>query len=82
MDVTLSWTANSDSDLLKYRVYDGPSTGVYDHSTDVNAPTTTLTITGLSDSRTRYFAVSAIDNALNEGTKSSEVNAINKYIRY
>ena len=82
MDVTLSWTANTDPDLLRYKVYDGPSPGTYDHSTNVDAPTVTLTLTGLANGRTRYFAVAAVDNALNEGTKSSEVSAINKFVRY
>ena len=86
MIATLSWTANTEGDLLKYRVYWSYGDGVWSgtpfiSSQDVNAPTVTVDLTGLPDGATIYFAVTAIDTALNESSKSSSVSKINKYIR-
>ena len=81
MNVTLSWTASTESDLLKYRVYNGPSSTVSTANQDVTAPTTTVTLTGLPDGVLWFFWITAIDNALNESAVSSVVSVANKYIR-
>ena len=72
--------------MLKYKVYwsygDGVWTGApFISSQDVTFPTHTVDLTGLPDGATIYFAVTAIDVALNESAKSSSVSKINKYIR-
>jgi len=87
MIANLSWTANSEGDLLKYKVYASRADGIWTGTPlvttqEVTAPATSVQITGLPDGATIYFAVTAIDNALNESSKSSSANKINKYTSF
>lgn len=82
MDATLSWNANTESDLAGYKIYYGLSTGVYTANSGVLPPSlTTKTITGLTDGVPYFFAMTAIDNENNESALSSEVSKTNKYVR-
>ena len=81
MNVTLTWAANSESDLLKYVVAHGPASGVYTTTQDVSAPTTTVNLTGLPNGKPWYFAVKAVDNGLNESAYSSAVSVSNKHVK-
>ena len=86
MNATLSWNVSSESDLAKYTIYASRADGVWTGaslitSQDITAPTTTVTLSGLPDGVTVYFALTASDNGANESSKSSTVNKINKYIR-
>ena len=68
--VTVSWSANTESDLAGYKVYYGTSSGNYTTSIYVGN-VTTYTVNGLSTGRTYYFAVSAFDKSGNESQKST-----------
>ncbi len=65
---TLSWLANTESDVIGYRVYEAPCAGgpacPYDRVGSTTG--TRFTVTGLANGVTRYFAVSAVDRSGNE----------------
>lgn len=71
-DVTAAWSPNTENDLAGYKVYRGTSSRNYDFSVVVNAPDTSIIITGLVDGVTYYFAVTAFDKVGNESEMSSE----------
>jgi hypothetical protein len=87
----VTWTPNTDADLLGYRIYVGRSTGVYDQTFSilgdqleffpVPAPAAQVFLPALLDGITYYFAITSIDTALNESAKSAESTCINKYVR-
>jgi Viral BACON domain len=73
--VTLTWNANTESDLAGYKVYRATASGAY------AAPIATLTgnvtnyaAMGLQVGTTYFFVVTAYDNAGNESSMSNEVN--------
>ena len=71
---TLSWLANTESDVAGYRVYEAPcasgSSCPYDRIGATAA--TQFNATGLTNGVTRYFAISAVDQAGNESALSFE----------
>jgi len=72
---SLSWSANTDSDLAGYKVYAGTSSGHYTAPiTTLPKTTTGYTATGLQTGTTYFFVVTAYDNAGNESLRSSEVS--------
>ena len=72
---TVSWIANTESDLAGYRVYVGTSSGTYNFAGPFEvAGGTSFTVPNLPVGTTYYFAVSAFDKAGNESTKSAEVS--------
>jgi len=87
MNVTLTWVASTESDLLKYRVYNGPASGVSTANQDVTAPSpeaapdTSVTINNLPDGKPWYFWITAFDLTLNESTVSNVVTVANKYAK-
>jgi len=72
--VTLRWLANTESDLIGYRVYAAPcasgSSCPYDRVG--STATTQFEVTGLGNGVTRYFAVAAVDRAGNESALTVE----------
>ncbi len=70
--VFLHWQANTESDVAGYRVYKAPcATGSGCPYDLVGATTgTSLTVSGLTNGVTRYFAVAAYDRAGNESDLS------------
>ena len=72
--VTLSWLANTEGDLGGYRVYEAPcasgSNCPYDRIGATQA--TQMVVNGLTNGVTRYYAISAVDNAGNESPLSYE----------
>jgi len=72
--VSLSWLANTESDLAGYRVYESPcSSGQNCPYSRIGATAATEFIaTGLTNGVTRYFAVSAVDASGNESDLSYE----------
>ncbi len=68
---TISWNANSESDLAGYRVYYGTSADNYSKVENVGN-VTTYVINDLTPGVTYYFVVTAYDNSGNESGYSSE----------
>jgi titin len=79
--VALSWTAPADggSPVTGYNVYEGATAGGENYSKPVNGSTlvepTTVTVTGLTNAKTYYFTVKAV-NAVGSSAPSNEAWAI------
>ncbi len=72
---TVSWNANTESDLAGYRVYVGTRSGSYGFAGPFEvANSTSFTVPNLPVGTTYFFAVSAFDRAGNESTKSAEIS--------
>ena len=69
----LQWSANSESDLAGYHIYQGTTPGSYGPFIDVGN-ITNYTASNLQDGQTYYFAVTAYDTSGNESSPSSEVS--------
>ena len=70
----LRWTKHPETDISKYRIYYGTSSGSTENYTDVSGRSdTTETLTGLSNNTTYYFRLSAIDSTSYESEKSTEL---------
>jgi hypothetical protein len=69
---TVTWNANTESDLAGYRVFYGTSSRNYPNSISVGK-VTTATINGLTVGTTYYFAVKAVDTSGNLSGYSAEV---------
>lgn len=72
-DVTISWDANTESDLAGYKVYYGTVTGTYGSPT-ILGKQTTYTLTGLPTG-TYYIAITAFNTSGLESGFSNEVSA-------
>jgi K319L-like, PKD domain/Fibronectin type III domain len=70
---SLSWSANSESDLAGYVAYWGGSSGSYSNQRDVTTDTST-SISGLTEGNTYFFAVKAYDDGGNLSPFSTEVS--------
>jgi len=70
---TLQWTANGESDLAGYKVYQGTTLGSYGPGIDVGT-VTTYTASNLQAGLTYYFAVTAYDTSGNQSPPSIEVS--------
>lgn len=71
--VTLAWNANTETNLMGYRLYYGTGTRTYSTNVSILAPTTTCTVTGLHSGLTYYFAVTAYCTDGLESDYSDEV---------
>ena len=74
--MTLTWTANRESDLAGYKIYVGTASGTYSFpgSAFVIGNVTSYTISDLPKGQTYFFAMSAYDSAGNESPLSAEVS--------
>ena len=72
---TLQWAANSESDLVGYKVYQGTTSGSYGPAVDVG-DTTVYTVQNLEAGLMYYFAVTAQDSSGNESLPSIEVSKL------
>ncbi len=70
--VTVSWSANTESDLAGYRIYYGAFSGKYDNEIDVGN-VTSFVIRDIEDGTTYFFALTAYDDSSNESGFSDEV---------
>jgi hypothetical protein len=68
--VTLVWLANTEADLVGYRIYEGPCGGAdceYTRIAAIPAPAgadyVQYVVTGLTNGQTRFFAVAAVNRA-------------------
>ena len=85
LDITLQWDANTETDLAGYKVYyktgtAGPSyngTGATEGSSPIDVGNTTgITLHGLNEDTTYFFAVTAYNTAQQESGFSNEVDAL------
>ena len=74
--VTLTWTANRESDLAGYKIYVGTASGTYSFSGSpfTAGKVTSYTVSNLPNGQTYFFAISAYDSAGNESPLSAEVS--------
>lgn len=70
--ITLAWDPNPAAGIVGYRVHYGVASGVYTHTSDVGNRLTAA-ISGLTNGRTYFFAVTAYDRAGLESPPSSEI---------
>jgi hypothetical protein len=72
---TVSWNANTESDLAGYRIYVGTRSGSYGFAGPFEVTSrTSFTIQNLPVGATYFFSVSAFDKSGNESAKSAEVS--------
>lgn len=74
--LSISWTANTDTDLSYYNVYRSTSTGFSQSTTNkIASPTSPSFVdTGLASSTAYYYLVTAVDTSGNEGLASIETS--------
>lgn len=77
-EVTLSWNANTESDLAGYKVYQSTTSGQYGPPVATLGKVTqhTLTLPQLTVDATYFFTITAYDQAGNESGKSNEVSRL------
>ncbi|MBI4313670.1 MAG: fibronectin type III domain-containing protein, partial [Candidatus Omnitrophica bacterium] len=74
--VTLSWSANTESDLAGYNIYQAPgAAGPFLKLTANFQTTTAYSATGLTNGTSYYFHVRAVDANANESSPSAAVSA-------
>lgn len=73
---TLSWTANTETDLLGYKIYGGTSSSPTTLIASIPIGTATYTHTGLTNGQLYYYRISAEDNSFNESAKSADVTGL------
>jgi hypothetical protein len=69
---TVTWAANSESDLAGYKLYVGTSSGIYNRTIDVGK-VTSYSIS-LPKGSTYFFVLTAYDNSGNESGRSAETS--------
>jgi hypothetical protein len=74
--LTLTWTANGESDLAGYKIYVGTASGTYNFpaSPFVRGKVTSYIIANLPNGQTYFIAMTAFDSAGNESPLSAEVS--------
>lgn len=73
--MSLAWNAVNDPSVIGYAVYMGGADGVYTSRFDAGS-STAITITGLKEGQTNYFAVAAYNSARLEGTPTASTSYI------
>ncbi|NQX62604.1 S-layer homology domain-containing protein [Paenibacillus qinlingensis] len=71
--VSLSWTANTESDLMGYKVYASTDDGATwtSRANVAGGSVTTYSVSGLTNGVTYLFAITAVDASGNESAKSA-----------
>ena len=74
-EVFVHWLANTESDVVGYRIYEAPCESGSDCPYDRVGTTTgsSFRVSGLTNGETRYYAVAAYDFAGNESELSKEI---------
>jgi fibronectin type 3 domain-containing protein len=72
---TLTWNANTESDLAGYKVYRATASGGYGAPiATLQGNVTSYAATGLQSGTTYFFVITAYDDAGNESAYSNEVS--------
>ncbi|MGD9035140.1 MAG: fibronectin type III domain-containing protein [Syntrophobacterales bacterium] len=71
--ISLEWDANTEQDIVGYKIYYGTSSGEYDTVIDVGNYTS-VTIANLEQDQTYYFTATAYDSHGNESGYAAEVS--------
>ena len=74
--VVLTWAANSEGDLASYKVYRGTSASPTTLLSTITAGTETSTEDSLTNGTLYYFNISAVDDAGNESSVTSDVSSL------
>nr|WP_242689242.1 MBG domain-containing protein [Pedobacter sp. SYSU D00535] len=77
-EIDLSWNANTESDLSRYRIYAGTSPAPASLLTEIAAGTTSYTHTSLTNGTVYYYNIRAVDHAGNESSVSTDVSSVPK----
>ncbi len=72
--VTLAWDANSETNLVGYRLYFGAASRSYPTHVDVSTPSTSVTVSNLVAGSNYFFAVTAFCDDGLESDYSSEIS--------
>lgn len=70
----LDWADNTETDLRGYNVYQSTDNVTFIKITSSPLTTSDYNVTGLTNGTKYYFAVTALDNAWNESSRSSSVS--------
>lgn len=73
-NVTLAWDANSETNVIGYRLHYGPTSGQYTNSITINSPLTSATVYNLTGGSEYFFAVTAFNESGLESDPSNEVS--------
>src|SRR6266478_5615993 len=73
--VTLAWDADSDPNVVGYRLYSGTTTGVYTQTTEVGNALA-ASVSNLANGNTYFFVVTAYNATAVESAPSNEVSYI------
>ncbi|GEM_PF-2629931 len=76
-EVTLNWNKNTESDFLRYRIYQGtssPASTLIDSTTSGSSDTTKI-ITSLTNGTTYFFRITAVNTSQMESGYSNEASA-------
>ena len=71
-NVMVSWNPSSVASVAGYKIYSGGASGNYTSVVDAGSATN-VTLSGLADGSTNYFAATTYDASTNESTYSTEV---------
>lgn len=71
--VTLEWNPSTNADIVSYNIYYGGASGDYTNVLSVGIATN-LTISGLLDGATYYFAATAVDSSDSESAFSNQTS--------
>ena len=78
-EITLTWNANSESDLQGYGVFGGDTSGTYNLAGSPvaqGAASTSYTWTGLTTGTTYYFTILAQDASGNQSAQATEISFV------
>ncbi|MBN1804199.1 MAG: discoidin domain-containing protein [Sedimentisphaerales bacterium] len=73
--INLDWDDNTEPDFNSYNVYRSTSAGGPYTKIDTNVPTSDYADSNFADETKYYYAVTAVDNLLNESDKSDDTTA-------
>ena len=73
--VSLAWTANSESDLASYKLYGDTLASPTTLVATITKGIVTFVHTNLINGKTYYYRISSVDSSANESAKSSDVSA-------